>query len=157
MKKRGLTDILIWIVGTEIVGALSALLSGGFSQFFDTHKEPPLLPPAWLFPVIWVILYTIMGFSAYLVYPSNANKALKRSALNVYFVQLALNFLWSIIFFRFETLWFAFAEILLLWITIIVMIIKFRKISQLSAYLNIPYLIWVTFATYLNLATAIIN
>ena len=157
MKKRSIVDILIFIISAELVGAVSALITGGFSDFFDKYTQPPLLPPAWLFPVVWVILYAVMGFSAYLVYSSDADREKKTRALLVYGVQLTLNFFWSIVFFRLEWLWAAFVIIMLLWIAIIVMISVFRKINPVSAYINIPYLVWVTFAAYLNLATAIIN
>ncbi len=155
MKKHNIADILIFIISAELIGALSALLSGGFSDFYMRYEEPPLLPPAWLFPVVWVILYAAMGFSAYLIYSSDSNE--KRTALTLYWVQLAVNFSWSIVFFRFEALWAAFAVIILLLILIMAMISAFRKINRTSAYINIPYMIWVIFASYLNLATAIIN
>lgn len=157
MKKHNISDMLIFIISAEIVGAVSALLAGGFSDFFDKYKEPPLLPPAWLFPVVWTILYAVMGFSAYLIYSSAADADKRKSTLTIYWAQLALNFMWSIVFFRFEALWLAFVIIMALWVLIIAMIVKFRKISPLAAYINIPYLLWVTFAAYLNLATAIIN
>lgn len=157
MKKHNIVDILIFVISAELVGAVSALITGGFSDFFDKFAEPPLLPPAWLFPVVWVILYAVMGFSAYLIYSSDAERESKRRALLIYGVQLTLNFLWSIVFFRFEGLWAAFVIILLLWASIIAMILAFKKINPIAAYINIPYLIWVTFAAYLNLATAIIN
>lgn len=159
MNKRrySISDILIYVLTAELVGAVSAILSGGFSGFYDKYAEPPLLPPAWLFPVVWTILYAVMGFSAYLISSSEAEPAAKRRCLAIYWVQLAVNFSWSIVFFRFEALWAAFAVILLLLALIIAMIACFRKISPLAAYINIPYLIWMMFATYLNLATAVIN
>jgi len=157
MKKRNISDILIFVLSAEIIGAVSALLAGSFSDFFDKYKEPPLLPPAWLFPVVWTILYAVMGFSAYMIYNSAADEDKRKNALKIYWIQLALNFSWSIIFFRFEALWLAFAVILALWIMIIAMIAAFRKISPVAALINIPYLIWVTFAAYLNFATAWIN
>lgn len=149
--------MLIYIISAEVIGAVSALLAGGFSDFFNKYEEPPLLPPKWLFPVVWTILYAVMGYSAYLVKHSYGETAQKKTALTIYWTQLALNFMWSIIFFRFETLWLAFVVIMALWVLIIAMIMSFRKISPLAAYINIPYLLWVTFAAYLNLATAIIN
>ena len=157
MKKRSITDLLINIVIAELVGALSALLSGGYSDFFDTHKEPPLLPPSWLFPVVWVILYAIMGASAYLIKTADADEQDIKQALMIYYAQLAVNFMWSIVFFRFEALWAAFVVIVVLLVMIALMIVRFVRIRPLSAYMNIPYLIWVAFATYLNLATALIN
>lgn len=157
MKKHNIIDILIFIISAELVGALSALLSGGFSDFYEKYNQPPLSPPAWLFPVVWTILYAVMGFSAYLVYNSDAKPRKKEKALAVYWMQLAVNFLWSIVFFRLEALWVAFAVILLLLALIIYMILCFKKISPIAAYINIPYLLWVTFASYLNLAVAIVN
>ncbi|MBP1550327.1 MAG: tryptophan-rich sensory protein [Oscillospiraceae bacterium] len=157
MKKHNISDMLIYIISAEVIGAVSALLAGGFSDFFNKYEEPPLLPPGWLFPVVWTILYAVMGYSAYLVTHSYGETAQKKTALTIYWTQLALNFMWSIIFFRFEALWLAFVVIMALWVMIIAMILSFRKISPLAAYINIPYLLWVTFAAYLNLATAIIN
>ena len=157
MKKHNISDMLIYIISAEVIGAVSALLAGGFSDFFNKYEEPPLLPPGWLFPVVWTILYAVMGYSAYLVTHSYGETAQKKTALTIYWAQLALNFRWSIIFFRFEALWLAFVVIMALWVMIIAMILSFRKISPLAAYINIPYLLWVTFAAYLNLATAIIN
>ncbi len=157
MKKHNISDILLYVISAELIGALSALLSGGFSGFYDKYAEPPLLPPAWLFPVVWTILYALMGFSAYLIHSSDAAAADKRRALTLYWAQLAVNFSWSIVFFRFEALWLAFAVIILLWVLIIAMIASFYRIRPAAAYLNIPYLIWVTFAAYLNLATALLN
>lgn len=157
MKKHNISDMLIYIISAEVIGAVSALLAGGFSDFFNKYEEPPLLPPGWLFPVVWTILYAVMGYSAYLVTHSYGETAQKKTALTIYWAQLALNFMWSIIFFRFEALWLAFVVIMALWVMIIAMILSFRKISPLAAYINIPYLLWVTFAAYLNLATAIIN
>lgn len=157
MKKHNIADMLIFIISAELIGALSALLSGGFSDFFTKYEEPPLLPPAWLFPVVWIILYAVMGFSAYLIYSSDENAISKKKALTVYWAQLAVNFMWSIVFFRFEALWAAFAVIIVLLALIVVMINRFRKINVLASYLNAPYLLWVAFASYLNFATAIIN
>ncbi len=154
MKKHNLWDILIFMVSAELVGAVSALLSGDFSAFFVKYEEPPLLPPSWLFPVVWVILYAVMGFSAYLIYSSDR---IKDNALKIYWAQLAVNFSWSIVFFGFEALWVAFAVIILLLVLIIAMIISFNGINKTAALINIPYLVWVLFASYLNLATAIIN
>ncbi len=154
--KNKLIDILLYVISAELIGVVSALLSGGFSGFFDVYIEPPLLPPAWLFPVVWTILYAVMGYSAYLVSSASETKSVKY-ALSVYWVQLMVNFSWSIVFFRFESLWGALAVIVLLLILIIAMISAFRKVSSKAAYINIPYLLWVMFAAYLNLATAIIN
>ncbi len=153
MKKHCVSDILIFILSAEVIGALSALLSGGFSDFFEKYTEPPLLPPSWLFPVVWTILYALMGYSAYLVRREGCNGR----QLAIYWVQLAVNFMWSIVFFRFEALWGAVAVIIVLLALVALMIRSFGKVSGAASLINIPYLLWVSFATYLNLATAIIN
>ena len=157
MKKHNFWDIAIFILSAELVGVISALLSGGFGNFYDKFTPPPLLPPSWLFPVVWTVLYAVMGFSAYLIYSSDANQSDKTKALKIYWAQLAVNFLWSIVFFRFEALCLAVAVILVLLALIVMMIAEFRKISPLAALINIPYLLWVAFATYLTIAIAVIN
>ena len=157
MKIKSYTELFIFIITAELVGALSALVTGDFSGFFNKYSQPPLLPPAWIFPVVWVILYALMGISAYLVYSSDGSNEAKKRALSIYAAQLAANFLWSIVFFRFEELWAAAVVIILLLVLIIFMISGFKKVSPLAAALNIPYLLWVFFAAYLNIATAVIN
>lgn len=157
MKKHDLSDILIFVLSAELVGALSALLSGGYSGFYDKFAPPPLLPPAWLFPVVWTILYALMGFSAYLVYSSGDDPDRIKRALTIYWVQLAVNFSWSIVYFRFEALWAGFAVILLMIILTAAMIRSFARIRKTAGILNIPYILWLCFAAYLNLATALIN
>ncbi len=157
MKKTSITSLLIYIVTAELTGALSALITGSFGSLFETYTPPPLLPPSWLFPVVWVILYALMGISAYLVSRSGGEENEIRKALTIYWVQLALNFSWSIVFFRFEQFIGAAVIILVLLGLIILMTIKFYRLRPLAGLLNIPYIIWVAFASYLNIATAIIN
>lgn len=157
MKIKSYTELFIFIVTAELVGVLSALVTGDFSGFFDKYLQPPLMPPAWVFPVVWVILYALMGISAYLVYSSDGSDEAKKRALGIYAAQLAVNFSWSIVFFRFEELWGAAVVIILLLVLIILMIASFRKVSPPAAVLNIPYLLWVIFAAYLNIAAAVIN
>lgn len=160
MKKHSIVDLLIYIVSAEAVGALSALFSGGlgnFGDFYTKYEKPPFLPPSWIFPVVWTILYALMGISAYLIKTSCGDEYRVSRALKLYWVQLAVNFSWSIVFFRFEALWAAVVVILVLLALIIAMILSFKKIRPLAAYINIPYLLWVTFASYLTIAIAIIN
>ncbi len=133
-----------------LVGLISGLLTRNAMQDFQTLVKPPLAPPGWLFPVVWTILYTLMGISAYLIQTSSADPETKSDALMIYRYQLIVNFLWPVLFFSFGWYLFAFAWILLLWGLVILMIWDFSKISKTAAYLNIPYLIWLTFAAYLN-------
>ncbi len=134
------------------VGAVSALLTGGGKDVFESVIKPPLSPPAWLFPVVWTILYTLIGISSYLVLTSGAEKEQIQSALSTYAYQLTVNFLWPTFFFNFRWFFFSFLWLLLLIFLVIAMIREFYKISKPAAYINIPYLIWLLFAGYLNFA-----
>lgn len=132
-----------------ITGALSGFLArDGFADFASLPK-PPLTPPGWLFPIVWTILYILMGISSYLIWISGHKET--RQALTFYFLQLFLNFLWPVIFFRQKEILFAFVILAALWIFIFLMIFLFRIISPKAAKLQIPYLIWTAFAGYLNL------
>ena len=146
------TELFIFIVSAELVGALSAMITGDFDSFFDRYASPPLMLHSWLFPVVWAVLYALMGISAYLIYFSHGS-ADKKRALWLYAAQLAVNFSWSIVFFKYEQLWAGGRFIVL----VVLMITVFKKISPTAARLNIPYLLWLIFAAYLNIATAIIN
>ncbi|MBE6820178.1 MAG: tryptophan-rich sensory protein [Ruminococcaceae bacterium] len=139
------------------VGGLSALLTAGNMDLYSEIVKPPLAPPPWLFPVVWTILYILMGISSAMVFTSDAPKRDINNALTVYGINLFLNFFWSIIFFNMRAYLFAFIWLIALWVTIIVMIIKFIKIKPVAGYLQIPYLLWVTFAGYLTLAIYILN
>lgn len=147
---RGL--LLKCIAVPLLVGVVSALISGGGMETFSRLNQPPLSPPGWLFPVVWIILYTLMGISSYLILTSEKDKKEIQKALTVYAYQLIVNFLWPTFFFNFGWYLFAFIWLVLLWVLILIMIIQFYQISKPAAYLMIPYLIWVTFAGYLNLA-----
>lgn len=148
-KKR-----IICILIPLAVGDFSALLTQNSMQAFDTVTKPPLSPPGWLFPVVWTVLYILMGIASYLV---SVSKAPNRTALTVYGIQLAFNFFWSIIFFNWELYLFAFIWLIVLWVLIVITTFLFSKISKTAGYLMIPYLLWVTFAGYLNLAIYLLN
>ena len=139
------------------VGGLSAVLTAGNMDLYSQIVQPPLAPPPWLFPVVWTVLFIFMGISSAMIFTSDAPKRDVNNALTVYGINLFLNFFWSIIFFNMRAYFFAFIWLIALWITILVMIIKFIKIKPVAGYIQIPYLIWVTFAGYLNLAIYILN
>ena len=157
IKKKRWKSLALFLAVPLAVGGLTSLLTRKSMDVYKIIKLPPLAPPGWLFPVVWTILYAVMGYSAYLVTHSYGETAQKKTALTIYWTQLALNFMWSIIFFRFEALWLAFVVIMALWVMIIAMILSFRKISPLAAYINIPYLLWVSFAAYLNWGVWVLN
>ena len=139
------------------VGALSALLTQSAMRDFAALDQPPLSPPGWLFPVVWTILYILMGIASYLVLTTGKSQESIRRALILYGIQLAFNFLWPIFFFSLSAYLFAFIWLVALWLLILVTTISFYRISDIAGYLMIPYLIWVTFAGYLNLGIYLLN
>ncbi len=140
-----------------LVGTISALLTRESMMLFASVNKPPLSPPGWLFPVVWTLLYTLMGIASYLVLTSEASKEEISKALNVYLYQLLVNFLWSTWFFNLQWYYFAFVWLVLLWILILATLVRFYRISKPAGYLLVPYLLWVTFAGYLNLGIALLN
>ncbi len=140
------------------VGGLSALITGGGREFYSTIEKPPLSPPSILFPIVWTILYILMGISAAMVYNTKTSTIRDRnSALLTYGLSLFFNFFWSIIFFNLRWFFFALIWILILLYLIVRTIIKYYKINPIAAYLQIPYLLWVSFATYLTFAIWYLN
>ena len=151
MKKINCTDLIISVVFAELVGAVSALLSGSFKGVYAELTRPPFSPPAWLFPVVWSVLYALMGISAYIISKSRHN------ALKIYFLQLAVNFLWSILFFRFMLFKLSAVTAVVLAVLVAMMIYSFFRINRTAGLLNIPYFVWTVFASYLAIGTAILN
>lgn len=137
------------------VGQISALLTRSPSAAYEMLNKSSVSPPGAIFPIVWTILYILMGISCYLIITSGSEDT--KNALIWYALQLALNFFWSLIFFNLEFYLFAFIWLLLLIIVIIIMILKFYKINPLAAYLQIPYLLWCIFAAYLNLSICLLN
>ena len=138
------------------VGGLSTLLSGGTALYGQLVK-PPLSPPGWLFPIVWTILYLLMGYASYLVWKSDAPQEEKRRALTLYALQLLANFLWPLLFFGAGSLPGAFICLLVLWLLILLTIRAFSKINEAAGDLLLPYILWVTFAAYLNLGFLLLN
>ncbi len=152
-----LKPLLINLAIPLAVGGAAALLTMDSMKTFENMNQPPLSPPGWLFPIVWTILYVLMGVAAYLVFVSGKSKRQINTALTVYAIQLFFNFFWSIIFFNLEAYLFAFIWLVILWALILANIILFYRISKPAAILLIPYLLWVTFAGYLNLAISFLN
>lgn len=149
--------LIICILIPLLVGGLSALLTGNSMESFSTLNKPSFAPPAWLFPVAWTVMYTLMGVSSYLILTSVAPKEDKESALKIYAIQLSVNFLWSIFFFNLELYLFAFFWLLLLWGLVLVMLVRFYKINKTAAFINVPYILWLTFAAVLNFTIWLLN
>lgn len=150
-----------YIVSSAIslgVGLLSALITKGDMAIYEEIVKPPLAPPALLFPIAWIILYVLMGISSARIYiKRRENTGEAKDALAVYAMSLIVNFTWSIIFFTLEAFLVAFVWLLLLLALIITTVIRYKPIDKLAAFLQIPYIIWVSFAGYLNLAIFILN
>ena len=149
--------LFICIAIPIIVGTVSALLTQNSMEVFQSMNKPPLAPPGWLFPVVWTLLYILMGISSYLILQSGEEQEEIRKALTIYGYQLAVNFLWPTFFFNCGWYFFSFLWLLVLWVLVLIMILRFKDISKLAAYMNIPYLVWLTFAGYLNLGVWILN
>ena len=147
MKIKNKSGLIIAVLIPLAVGTLSSLFSGNMSLYATVNK-PALSPPAFIFPIVWTILYILMGISSYIIYESG--KPNRKNALAIYTLQLCFNFFWSIIFFRFSQYFISFLWLIGMILLISIMIYKFCQINRFSAYLQIPYLIWCLFAAYLN-------
>lgn len=157
LKKIG--NIIIAILIPLGVGLLSAFITKDAMDSFSKLNQPPLSPPSILFPIVWTILYTLMGIASYLIYKSDElyGTNYRRNSLILYIIQLILNFLWSIVFFNAKEYILSFIILIVLWLLIILLIVNSSKINKKASYLLIPYLIWTTFAGYLNIMIAILN
>ena len=138
------------------VGGLATLLSGGM-DLYPQLNQPPHSPPGWVFPIVWTILYLLMGYASYRILTAQAPQKEKQKALTYYGIQLFLNFLWPILFFRFRLYLAAFFLLAVLWAFIYLTMHLFSEIDETAEDLLIPYLLWVTFAGYLNLGVALLN
>jgi len=138
------------------VGGLSALLTGGMDTY-DTLAKPPLSPPGWLFPIVWTILFLLMGYASYRVLVSGAPKKAVRNAWGIYILQLAFNFVWPLLFFRGMWLLVSLLWLIALWVLILLTVRSFSRIDSKAGDLLIPYLLWVTFAGYLNFGFYLLN
>ena len=158
MMKENRKKYLTYAVSIAIalaVGGISAWINAGTMNTSEIYIQPPLSPPAWLFPIVWTILYSLMGVSAATIYLGDC--AEKSDALFIYAVQLTVNFLWTIFFFRFGALLLSFLWLIFLILLVILIIVRFSRCSTIAGKLQIPYLIWLCFAAYLNLALYLLN
>lgn len=143
--------LFIAVLICESTGVISGLIANtGMNPWFNTLNKPSWNPPAFLFAPVWTILYLLMGISLWLIWKSNTPAPQKINAIILFALQLFLNFWWSIIFFRFHSPGFALVEIVVMLLLILLTIISFSKLSKPAAWLLIPYIAWVAFATILN-------
>ncbi len=149
---------VIGIVSALLVGGLAAFLTRDSMDLYNSVKTPPLSPPSILFPIVWTILYILMGIGAALVYQNRKKDPDSASTgLFTYGISLAVNFFWSLIFFSAKAYLFAFIWLLCLLLLILRYIIYYKRVSPAAAYLQIPYAVWVAFAGYLNFAIYLLN
>lgn len=139
-------------------GALSSILTPNIGEKYELLYQPPFSPPGWVFPVAWTVLYVLMGLGAFLIYVSEVpckEKEFKEQTLKLYAVQLILNLLWPLIFFRLGAYLPAFIWLIALWFVVFLLVKRFGEIDELAGKLMMPYLLWLTYAAYLNLAVAL--
>ena len=171
-NKKNNQKLSTWGKIWRIALAIAVPLCGGFiiSLFtrdamskFGSFNQPPLAPPAWLFPVAWTVLYVLMGLASYFIWKKGydsrkaADKSASKTALIIYGIQLVFNFVWTPLFFSLGWYWPAFAWLLVMWALIIVLMTKAYRISRPAFWMLLPYIIWCTFAAYLNCGIAILN
>ncbi len=146
---------LIWSILIALGAGVVGNLLGGGMDVYDTIVKPSFAVPPIVFPIVWTVLYILMGISAYIISTSDSKN--KDMALGIYAVQLVVNALWPLFFFRFQMFFVSFLWLLLLIALVIAMIIAFYKIRPIAAYLQIPYLAWLIFASVLNFAIYRLN
>jgi len=164
MKLNNLFKLVIAIAVSELVGVIGSLFTvSAIPTWYAGLVKPALNPPAWVFGPAWTTLYALMGIAAFLIWSSYAKasegqaKRQIKIALGVFGIQLFLNAIWSIIFFGLHSPGWALVDIVLLWLAIVWTMVVFYKISRPAAYLLVPYLLWVSFASYLNYAIWVLN
>lgn len=155
--KKDWKRLLICLAIPLAVGGLAALLTGGGMGEYAEFMQPPLSPPGWVFPVVWTVLYLLMGYASYRVLTSRAEPGEIRKALTLYGAQLLVNFLWPLIFFGLGWYWAALAVLVLLWVLVLLTARTFSRIDERAGDLLLPYILWLTFAAYLNFGVALLN
>lgn len=156
MNKSKIKTYAVSLLISLGVGGVSALLTNMGMDNYDAAAKPALTPPDIVFPIVWTILFALMGISAARIYMSPVSRQ-RSQGLLIYVIQLAVNFIWSLIFFNLQAYGFAFFWLILLWSLILLMILSFRKTDKAAALLQIPYLLWVSFALYLNYMVWMLN
>lgn len=157
MEKKTWKIYTLWILLAEAVGLLSGWLSkNGMAVFMQTAAKPPFMPPPILFPIVWGILYTLMGFGAGRIYLTSSSPE-RSKGLNIYIVQLIVNFFWPLFFFNTKAFLFSFFWLVLLWLLVLRMIRVFSSVNPVAGFLQFPYLLWLSFAAYLNMGVWYLN
>ncbi len=158
MKIINLTKLIVAIIFCELAGVIGSIFTiPSIPTWYISLIKPTLAPPNWVFGPVWIILFALMGIALFLIWKNGVKSKDNKIALSLFVSQLFLNILWSIIFFDLHSPVGAFLEIIFLWLTIFTTIIAFKKISRAAAWLLVPYLVWVSFAAYLNFTIWMLN
>ncbi|MDO8499571.1 MAG: TspO/MBR family protein [bacterium] len=153
MKIQNPIKLIITIITSELAGIIgSVFTTPSITGWYAGIIKPVLNPPAWVFGPVWTTLFALMGVAAFIVWKKGLDRRNVKIALGIFIGQLVLNTLWSIIFFGLHSPGGALVEIAFLWLAILATIIAFYKISKPAAWLLVPYILWVSFASYLNFA-----
>lgn len=156
-RKIRIKELILSLAIPLAVGGLSAFITRDAMKNFERMHQPPLSPPSWLFPVVWTLLFVLMGIASYRVYTSQVSEPRRERALRIYAIQLGMNFAWTIIFFSLGLYLTAFIWLLILWVLIIACAVLFYYIDHTAGKLLIPYILWTTFAGYLNFGIYLLN
>ncbi|OGM08312.1 TspO protein [Candidatus Woesebacteria bacterium RBG_13_36_22] len=155
---KEILKITVFIVASEFAGIIGSVFTfSSIPTWYASLNKPVFSPPNWIFGPVWTILYALMGISAYLIWEKGIKNKEAISALKLFIIQLILNSLWSILFFGLHSPALAFFEIIILWVFIVLTVIRFYRLVKAAGYLLLPYLFWVTFASFLNLSIILLN
>ena len=157
MDSKNIIKLCVALILPLAVGSIAGIFTAqAIPEWYASLNRPSFNPPNGIFGPVWTTLYVLMGISLFLIWKQDPS-AKRNTAIVIFFVQLLLNFCWTFLFFYFKEIGLALIEIIILWITILLMIISFYKIKPVAAYINIPYILWVSFATVLNAAYYLLN
>lgn len=153
MKKKVKWDVLLAALLIPLfVGVFSAYLTNEDMKLYGSFNHPVLAPPAWVFPIVWTILYVMMGVASYLVYMADAGRDEKNKALQFYAGQLAMNLFWSTLFFTYKRYLLSLIWLLIMWVMVMICAARFLRIRRAAGIMMGVLFLWTTFAAYLNLA-----
>ena len=150
-------SLLVCLLVPLGVGALSGLVNQSGMAAFSALEKPPLTPPDWVFPIVWGILYLLMGLASWLIHTSKGDVGAVRAAMRLYGLQLGMNFFWPLFFFTLEWRLWAFVWLMVMWALILVVLLWFYRLRRTAGWLMLPYLVWTAFAGYLNLGVVLCN
>ena len=158
MNIKTIFKLVISIIICQLAGAIGSFFTvDSITNWYLYLNKPQLNPPNWIFGPVWITLYVMMGISLFLIWQKGLDNAKNRSAFILFVIQLVFNSLWSIVFFGYHQVLAAVFVIMVLWLLILACIVRFTPISKPASYLLIPYILWVSFASYLNISIYILN